>query len=76
MPGVIPVNSSKYLFDISRNLTVTTRASKPGAPERIDGMTIGVRLRGGHTGLAPGRPVIDWVGESIPGHLTRRCSGQ
>jgi quercetin dioxygenase-like cupin family protein len=42
MPGVMPVNPPKYLFDISRNLAVTTRASKPGAPERIDGMTIGV----------------------------------
>jgi hypothetical protein len=50
MPGVIPVNSSKYLFDISRNLAATTRASKPGPPERIDGMTIGVRLRGGTLG--------------------------
>ena len=42
MPKVISVDPSSYLFDINRNLEVSIRKSKPGPPERIDGMTIGI----------------------------------
>ena len=42
MSKVIPIDPSKFLFDINRNLEVMTRESKPGPPERIDGMTFGV----------------------------------
>jgi hypothetical protein len=36
------IDPSRYLFDIHRDLSVSARASKPGPPERIDGMTIGI----------------------------------
>jgi quercetin dioxygenase-like cupin family protein len=42
MRTITPVDVSRYLFDIHRDLSVTTRAQKPGPPERIDGMTIGI----------------------------------
>jgi mannose-6-phosphate isomerase-like protein (cupin superfamily) len=32
------------VFDIHRDLSVTTRRRKPGPPERIDGMTVGIEL--------------------------------
>jgi quercetin dioxygenase-like cupin family protein len=39
---IIPVDVSRYLFDIHRDLSVTTRAQRPGPPTRIDGMTVGI----------------------------------
>ena len=42
MSGIDPVDVSRFLFDINRNLTITTRAPKSGPPERIDGMTVGI----------------------------------
>jgi quercetin dioxygenase-like cupin family protein len=39
---IIPVDVSRYLFDIHRDLSVTTRAHRPGPPTRIDGMTVGI----------------------------------
>jgi quercetin dioxygenase-like cupin family protein len=37
------VDVSRFLLDIHRNLSVSARARKPGPPERIDGMTIGIQ---------------------------------
>ncbi|MEW6737665.1 MAG: cupin domain-containing protein [Acidobacteriota bacterium] len=42
MSKIIPVDVSRYSFDIGRDLSVSTRARKPGLPERIDGITIGI----------------------------------
>ena len=42
MDKVVPVDVSKYLFDIYKDLSVSIRESKPGPPERIDGMTVGI----------------------------------
>lgn len=42
MRKITPVDISRYSFDIHRDLSVTARAQKPGPPERIDGMTIGI----------------------------------
>ncbi len=39
---VIPVDASKYSFDINRDLSVSARERKPGPPERIEGMTVGI----------------------------------
>jgi len=36
------VDPSSHVFDIHRDLSVSARASKPGPPERIDGMTLGI----------------------------------
>jgi mannose-6-phosphate isomerase-like protein (cupin superfamily) len=36
------VDVSRCVFDVHRDLSVTARAHKPGPPERIDGMTIGI----------------------------------
>lgn len=42
MSGIIPVDVSRRMFDIHRDLSVTTREHRPGPPERIDGMTVGI----------------------------------
>ncbi len=42
MSKIDPVDASRYSFDIHRDLSVSTRARKPGPPERIDGMTVGI----------------------------------
>lgn len=42
MSKIIPVDVTVNSFDIHRNLSVTARARKPGPPERIDGMTVGI----------------------------------
>lgn len=42
MPKLIPVDASKYSLDIYRDLSIEARARKPGRPERIDGMTVGI----------------------------------
>ena len=36
------VDPSSHVFDIRRDLSVSTRARKPGPPERVDGATLGV----------------------------------
>jgi mannose-6-phosphate isomerase-like protein (cupin superfamily) len=42
MNPIVPVDVSRFLFDIHRDLSVTTRAHRPGPPVRIDGMTVGI----------------------------------
>ena len=42
MSRIIPVDVSRNLFDIHRDLSVTTRKPQPGPPKRIDGMTVGI----------------------------------
>ena len=42
MSAVERVDASKNVFDLRRDLSVEVRARKPGPPERIDGMTVGV----------------------------------
>ena len=42
MNRIVPVDASRYLFDIHRDLSVTTRERRPGPPVRIDGMTVGI----------------------------------
>jgi mannose-6-phosphate isomerase-like protein (cupin superfamily) len=42
MKRILPVDVSRSLFDIHRDLSVTTRAHRPGPPLRIDGMTVGI----------------------------------
>ena len=39
---IAPVDVSRCLFDIHRDLSVTTREHRPGPPVRIDGMTVGI----------------------------------
>jgi quercetin dioxygenase-like cupin family protein len=41
MDQVVPVDVSRFVLDLRRDLSVTPRATKPGPPERIDGVTIG-----------------------------------
>lgn len=40
--SVEKVDLTNLVLDIHRDLSITTRARKPGPPERIDGMTLGV----------------------------------
>ena len=42
MDTVIPVDVSKFSFTIDQDLSVSMREQKPGPPERISGMTVGV----------------------------------
>ena len=42
MNEITTVDVSRYSFDVHRDLSVTTRARRPGPPERIDGMTVGI----------------------------------
>lgn len=42
MSAITRVDVSRYALDIHRDLSASTRARKPGPPERIDGMTLGV----------------------------------
>jgi quercetin dioxygenase-like cupin family protein len=42
MSKITPVDVTRYSFDVNRDLSVSIRARKPGPPERIDGMTIGI----------------------------------
>ncbi len=41
-PRVERVDITRQLFDIHRDLSITTRAPRPGPPQRIDGMTVGI----------------------------------
>jgi mannose-6-phosphate isomerase-like protein (cupin superfamily) len=38
------VDVSRFVFDIRRDLSVSPRLRKPGPPERIDGMTVGIQM--------------------------------
>jgi len=42
LKSIIPVDVSRYLLDIRRDLSVNTREHKPGPPIRIDGLTVGI----------------------------------
>ncbi len=42
MDAIVPVDPSRVVFDIHRDLSISTRAHRPGPPERIDGMTLGI----------------------------------
>lgn len=42
MMKIIPIDTSRFSFNISRDLSVTPAERKPGPPERIDGMTAGI----------------------------------
>jgi quercetin dioxygenase-like cupin family protein len=42
MNKITRIDASQHLFDIHRDHSVSTRAPKPGPPQRIDGMTLGI----------------------------------
>jgi len=42
MNKIIPVDVSRFSLRIHRDLSVTMSEIKPGPPERIDGMTVGI----------------------------------
>lgn len=42
MDKIVKVDASKCSFDVHRDLGVTFRERKPGPPERIDGVTVGI----------------------------------
>lgn len=42
MSKLVPIDVCEYLLDIHRDLSITPRKRKPGPPERIDGMTVGI----------------------------------
>lgn len=42
MAKVIPVDATSCSFDIHRDLSVSVRTRRPGPPERMDGMTVGI----------------------------------
>ena len=42
MSKIVRVDPAAVVLDIRRDLSVTPRARKPGPPERIDGMTLGI----------------------------------
>lgn len=42
MTKILPIDASRFCFNISRDLTITPAERKPGPPERIDGMTVGI----------------------------------
>ncbi|MCZ6616569.1 MAG: cupin domain-containing protein [Gammaproteobacteria bacterium] len=42
MNKVKEVDVSRFSFNIGRDLSVSTAQKKPGPPERIDGMTVGI----------------------------------
>jgi len=39
---IVPVDADRCSFDIRRDLSISARERKPGPPERIDGMTVGI----------------------------------
>ena len=41
MSKITAVDPERFLLDIHRDLTVSTRSRRPGPPQRIDGMTVG-----------------------------------
>lgn len=42
MKKIVPVDASRCSFDIHRDLSVSARERKPGPPERMEGMTVGI----------------------------------
>jgi len=42
MNQIVPIDVTRVVFDLRRDFSVTPRATKPGATERIDGVTIGL----------------------------------
>ena len=42
MSRITRVDACRRVFDIHRDLSISTRATRPGPPERIDGMTVGI----------------------------------
>ena len=42
MKKIIPVDASRFSFNISRDLSISASEMKPGPPERIDGMTAAI----------------------------------
>ena len=42
MKKILPVDTSRCAFDIHKDLSVSTREQKPGPPERMDGMSMGI----------------------------------
>jgi mannose-6-phosphate isomerase-like protein (cupin superfamily) len=44
MTKIQRVDVSRFVLDIHRDLSISTRARKPGPPERIDGMTVGIQM--------------------------------
>jgi quercetin dioxygenase-like cupin family protein len=38
------IDPKRFVFDIHRDLSVVPREKKPGPPERIDGMTMGIEM--------------------------------
>lgn len=42
MPRLIPIDASECALDIHRDLSIAPRRRRPGPPERIDGMTVGI----------------------------------
>lgn len=42
MAKIIPVDATQSSFDIYRDLSIQPRKRKPGMPQRMDGMTIGI----------------------------------
>ena len=41
MDQIVPVDVTRFVLDLHRDFSVTPRATKPGPPQRIDGVTIG-----------------------------------
>jgi hypothetical protein len=42
IPKIVPIDVTENAIDLFRDLSLEPRLSKPGSPERIDGMTIGI----------------------------------
>lgn len=42
MAAIIRVDASRDSFHIHRDLSITSATRRPGPPERIDGMTVGI----------------------------------
>ncbi|MFP6805076.1 MAG: cupin domain-containing protein [Pseudomonadales bacterium] len=42
MKQITTVDASRFSFNINRDLSITPQERKPGPPERIDGMTLGI----------------------------------
>jgi quercetin dioxygenase-like cupin family protein len=37
-----PIDAATHVFDISRDFSISLRQQKPGPPQRVDGMTVGI----------------------------------
>jgi quercetin dioxygenase-like cupin family protein len=44
MRPIARIDVSRFVLDIRRDFSVTARERKPGPPERIDGMTVGIEM--------------------------------